>query len=72
MCLGAIYWARLDRVFFGASAADATRAGFDDVFIYKQIETAREHRSIPFLPLMREEALQCFREWKEKGDRVPY
>ena len=72
MCLGAIYWSRLQRVFFGAEVGDAARAGFDDSFIYQQIDTVREKRSIPFLPLMREEALECFREWKEKADRVPY
>jgi len=72
MCLGAIYWARPQRVFFGAEAGDAAQAGFDDVFIYKQIETVRQKRSIPFLTLMREEALECFRVWKEKPDRVVY
>lgn len=72
MCLGAIYWARPLRVFFGAEAGDAARAGFDDAFIYQQIDTVRGRRSIPLLPLMREEALECFREWEKKADRVPY
>jgi tRNA(Arg) A34 adenosine deaminase TadA len=72
MCLGAIYWARPKQVFFGASAGDAARAGFDDVFIYKQIDMDPQQRAIPFSPLMRDEALECFRAWKEKADRVPY
>jgi tRNA(Arg) A34 adenosine deaminase TadA len=72
MCLGAIYWARPKRVFFGATANDAAKAGFEDSFIYRQIETPKETRSIPFLPLMREEALECFRSWQAKADRVVY
>jgi tRNA(Arg) A34 adenosine deaminase TadA len=72
MCLGAIYWARPNRVFFGASASDAGRAGFDDEFIYTEIDTPREYRAIPFVPLMREEALACFKAWIEKSDRAAY
>jgi tRNA(Arg) A34 adenosine deaminase TadA len=72
MCLGAIYWARPNRVFFGAWANDAARAGFDDEFIYTEIDTPREYRAIPFVPLMREEALACFKAWIEKSDRAAY
>lgn len=72
MCLGAIYWARPARVFFGATESDAADAGFDDAFIYRQIAVSKAHRSIPFIALMRQEALACFREWKEKPDRRPY
>lgn len=72
MCLGAIYWARPDRVYFGGRAADAAEAGFDDAFIYQQLTMAPEHRKIPFVPLMREEALACFRAWREKPDRINY
>src|SRR5271154_2093335 len=69
MCLGAIYWARPSRVFFGGTAADAAAAGFDDALIYDQLAVPLEQRKIPFIPLMREEALACFQEWKAKTDR---
>jgi guanine deaminase len=72
MCLGAIYWARPARVFFGATAADAARAGFDDAFIYEQIAFPPGERKIPFLSLMRNEALECFRAWREEPGRVSY
>ena len=72
MCLGAIYWARPARVFFGATAADAASAGFDDSFIYQQISVPFSERRIPFLPLMREESLACFRAWEANADRQRY
>jgi guanine deaminase len=72
MCLGAVYWARPARVFFAASAADAAAAGFDDAFIYDQIALAWADRKIPFVEMMREESLACFRAWAEKPDRVEY
>jgi guanine deaminase len=72
MCLGAIYWARPDRVFFAATANDAADAGFDDALIYQQINVPPEERSIPFAALMREEALAVFREWNNKPGRMPY
>jgi len=72
MCLGAIYWARPARVFFGALAADAAAAGFDDAFIYQQLAVPGPKRSIPMLPLLREEALAAFREWEKKEGRVLY
>src|SRR5271156_5026477 len=63
MCLGAIYWARPARVFFAATSADAAEAGFDDAYIYQQIPVPFAERSVPFFPLLREDALACFREW---------
>ncbi len=72
MCLGAIYWARPDRVFFAAVAGDAAAADFDDAFIYDEIGTPYEQRKIPFIPLMRDEALAVFREWEKKPDRLKY
>ena len=72
MCLGAIYWARIGRVFFGGTAADAAAAGFDDAFIYQQLEVPIDQRKIPFIQMMREEALACFQEWKAKTDRIDY
>ena len=72
MCLGAIYWARPARVFFGATARDAAAADFDDAFIYEQLSVDPARRKIPFVELMREEALACFREWRAKTDRIHY
>ncbi len=72
MCLGAIYWARPARVYFGGTAADAAAAGFDDSFIYHQIPLPPEKRRIPFVPLLREEAQAAFRAWQEKAEKVRY
>lgn len=72
MCLGAIYWARVDRVFFGNLAADAAKIGFDDALIYREIERPHAHRKIPMIQMMREEALAGFRTWAEKADKTLY
>ena len=72
MCLGAIYWARPARVYFACTAADAAAAGFDDAFIYEQLVLPLTKRKIPFLEMMREESLECFRAWSEKQDRIEY
>ncbi len=70
MCLGAIYWARPERVYFACTAADAAAAGFDDLFIYQQIALPLAERRIPFAGMMRVESLECVREWEVKADRV--
>lgn len=72
MCLGAIYWARLDRVYFAASRADAAAAGFDDEFIYLEIGLSPERRRLVCESLLREEALPVFSEWRAKPDKVAY
>jgi guanine deaminase len=72
MCLGAIYWTRLSRVYFGSLAADATQAGFDDSFIYREISQQHHERGIPMVQMMREEALTAFRAWQEKSDKIRY
>jgi len=72
MCLGAIYWARLNRVYFGSFAADASQAGFDDSFIYREITKPHAQRGIPMIQMMREDALAAFQAWKEKPDKTPY
>jgi len=72
MCLGAIYWARPARVFFANTRGDAKRIGFDDELIYEQVARPIGERSIPFIPLMREEALEAFRMWEGKIDKTPY
>jgi guanine deaminase len=72
MCLGAIYWARPDRVYFGSGAADAASAGFDDAFIYAEISRERGARKIPMSQLMRAEALAAFQAWRAKNDKIQY
>jgi guanine deaminase len=72
MCLGAIYWARPDRVYFGSTAADAARSGFDDSLIYGEISQPHSQRRIPMIQLMREESLEAFRAWDAKTDKTPY
>jgi tRNA(Arg) A34 adenosine deaminase TadA len=72
MCLGAIYWARPDRVYFAASAADAAEAGFDDSFIYDELKISKSERRIPFESMMPEAGLEPFREWTQKNDRIKY
>lgn len=72
MCLGAIYWARPDRVYFAATASDAAAAGFDDSFIYEELKRAHSARRIPFEALMREAGLEPFRVWMQKDDRIRY
>ena len=72
MCLGAIYWARLARIYFACTAVDAASAGFDDSFIYKEIACPHSQRKIPMTEMMREEALAGFRAWINKQDKIPY
>jgi tRNA(Arg) A34 adenosine deaminase TadA len=72
MCMGAIYWARLSRIYFAGLASDASKAGFDDSFIYREIAKVRRNRSIPMVPMMREQALAAFRKWAEKADKIQY
>ena len=72
MCLGAIYWARLARVYFGNLASDASKIGFDDSFIYQEMARALRQRSIPMIPMMRKQALAAFRAWQAKPDKTLY
>lgn len=72
MCLGAIYWARLDRVYIACTRQDAANAGFDDEHIYEELSVARDERRIPMIKLLREESLLVFDEWSAKPDKVEY
>jgi tRNA(Arg) A34 adenosine deaminase TadA len=72
MCLGAIYWARLSRIYFANAAADASKIGFDDSLIYREIAQPHPQRKIPMIQLMRQEALAAFRAWQEKPDKIAY
>lgn len=72
MCLGAIYWARPDKVFFGSTKEDAAAIDFDDHFIYKELELDFDHRQIGFENLMRDEANTVFHAWATKTDKIEY
>ena len=72
MCLGAIYWANLDKIYFANNRKDAADIGFDDDFIYKEIEVTPEKRQKPSEILMREEALKAFDMCREKEDKTEY
>jgi guanine deaminase len=72
MCLGAIYWARPDRIYFAGTAADASRVGFDDSFIYKEIPLPAAERKIQTTQIMREEAQAAFRAWETQPNKIPY
>ena len=72
MCLGAVYWARVDRVYFACSRDDAAAAGFDDSLIYQELARPLPERLIPMEPLMRADALAIFAAWKIQSAKVPY
>ena len=72
MCLGAIYWAHLDKIYYGNNKTDAARIGFDDSFIYDEIARDYSERSIPCVNFMRDEALAAFRAWTAKPDKIAY
>lgn len=72
MCLGAIYWAHLSRIYFGNVAADASKIGFDDSFIYREFVQPLPARRIPMIQMMHDEALAAFRAWEEKPNKVRY
>jgi tRNA(Arg) A34 adenosine deaminase TadA len=72
MCLGAIYWARLDRLYFAATRQDAAEAGFDDEWLYREIALPVVQRRLPTTQLLREAALDAFAQWKAKPNRIPY
>lgn len=72
MCLSAIYWAGIDKIYYGNTKEDADAIGFSDDVIYKEFTLPLTERTIPMRPLMRHEAQQAFREWEEKEDKVEY
>ncbi|MCH6233241.1 nucleoside deaminase [Cognataquiflexum rubidum] len=72
MCLGAIYWARPERVFFANTKKDAAAIGFDDQFIYEELELPLNKRKIPFSQLSKKEANQVFKEWVLLDNKTLY
>lgn len=72
MCLGAIYWAHIDRIYYGNTRKDARDIDFADDFIYDELECPMDQRTVPIIPLLRDEALESFRRWTEKEDKTEY
>ena len=72
MCLAAIYWARLERIYFANTKVDAAAINFDDDFIYREFAKTPAARTIPMTQLMRDEAMQAFKEWGSSTGKIPY
>ena len=72
MCLAAIYWARIDTIYYANTRGDAAEIGFDDDYIYREVALAIEHRSKTMKALLRDEAITVFEDWMKKEDRVSY
>lgn len=72
MCLGAIYWARPRQVYYANTKADAAEVGFDDQFIYQEIDKEPAARFIPMQQMLREEAQEAFKRWAKKADKAVY
>lgn len=72
MCLGAIYWAHLDKMYYGNTKSDAKEIGFDDSFIYEELELKPEDRRLYSENLLHAEAIKAFEAWSAKEDKVEY
>jgi len=72
MCLGAIYWARIDHIYYANTKADAAAIGFDDQFIYDELDLPMESRKLPVVQLMRDEALNAFKLWENSEKKTEY
>jgi tRNA(Arg) A34 adenosine deaminase TadA len=72
MCLAAIYWARIDKIYYANTKADAKSIGFDDSFIYDQLQLPEDKRSIGITKMMRNEAIEAFEIWKNKENKIKY
>ena len=72
MCLAAIYWARIDSVYFGSDAGDAARAGFDDSFLYQELKLHRDARAMPAQQLLSEKAWESFQTWLDSPGKIEY
>jgi guanine deaminase len=72
MCLGAVYWAHLDKMYYGNTKADAKNIGFDDSFIYDEIELKPEKRRLLTTQLLSDEAIEAFKAWANTENKVEY
>lgn len=72
MCLGAIYWARLDKIYYGNNKTDAKNIGFDDSFIYDELDLKPKDRKLPSEVLLPTEAIKAFKAWSQLDDKIEY
>lgn len=72
MCLGAIYWARIDKIYYACNRSDAKNYGFDDEYLYKEINLPIGQREISFNQLLRKEALEAFKKWEKNEKKTLY
>ena len=72
MCLGAIYWAKLRKIYYACTRTDAASIGFSDDFIYREIPLDHHLRAIPIEQILRDEGLHVFNEWNLKSDKITY
>jgi tRNA(Arg) A34 adenosine deaminase TadA len=72
MCLAAIYWARIDRIWFGNTCTDAARVSFDDAFLYRELALPLGERTIPASMFLREHAWESFQLWLDTPNKTPY
>ncbi len=72
MCLGAIYWAHLDKIYYGNSKSDAKDIGFDDSFIYDELKLEYAERKVPIVQMDKNEAIKAFVLWSENPDKIEY
>ena len=72
MCLAAAYWARIDAIYYGACAADAARAGFDDAFLYEELRKDKAARTLPATQLLGDEAWSSFAAWIASANKIEY
>ncbi len=72
MCLAALYWARIDRIWYGNTSADAARIAFDDAFLYRELALPNRDRAIPSAMLLHEEAKESFQLWLDTPNKTSY
>ena len=72
MCLSAIYWARIDKIYYANTRTDAKKIDFDDSLIYSEFQKSIDKRKIPMMQMMRDEALKAFDLWDNKIDKIEY
>ena len=72
MCLSAIYWARINKIYYANTREDARKIDFDDSVIYSELQKSISERKIPMVQMMRDEALKVFELWDKKTDKVKY
>ncbi len=72
MCLGAIYWSRIQTIYYANTKTDAATIGFDDQFIYEELDQPMHQRQLPIIQMMREEALTAFKKWEKSPLKVAY